>query len=283
MDITSLLGILLALVSFIGAFLLEGGSLGMLVVETAAIIVFGGTIAATILSYTMDEIKRMPYFFKKVFVNKDPDYKGALETLVNCADKARREGFLSLESQIEKIDNPFLARGLQMVTDGTSPELTKDMLELEIETYEEREKVGAEVFMAAGGFAPTMGIIGTVMGMITVLSNLSSPDELGSAIAVAFLATLYGIASANILWIPFAAKLKIRLKREVLLMEMIMEGVLSIQVGENPRLLREKLTTFLPLESLKEENPSKKDNVKPFPAPTSGGKPSDTTRKEARM
>jgi len=281
MDIASLLGLIIALVSLLGAFILEGGALGMLLVLTAALIVFGGTIAATVISYTLEDIKRVPYFAKKVFVNKEPDYNGVVDTLVFCADKARREGFLSLESQIDVIDNAFLARGLQMVTDGTSPELTRDMLEMEIDTFESREKLGVEMFMTAGGFAPTMGIIGTVMGMITVLSHLSNPDELGSAIAVAFLATLYGIASANILWIPFASKIKIRIKKEILLMEMILEGVLAIQVGENPRLLKEKLSIFLPPDAIQANTQPRKDNVKPFPVP--GQKPVESVRKEARM
>ncbi|HPT68626.1 MAG TPA: flagellar motor protein [Syntrophomonas sp.] len=283
MDITSLIGLVLAFVSLIGAFMLEGGTMGMLLVLTAAMIVFGGTFAATIVSFTLEDIKRVPYFAKKVFVNKDPDYRGVVETLVTCADKARREGFLSLESQIEGIDNKFLARGLQMVTDGTSPELTKDMLEMEIDSFETREKIGVEMFMTAGGFAPTMGIIGTVMGMVTVLSNLSNPEELGASIAVAFLATLYGIASANILWIPFASKIKIRIAREVLLMEMIMEGVLAIQVGENPRILREKLNIFLPPDTGKKKTALKKDNVKPFPNSNSDKKNAEPIRKEARM
>jgi len=283
MDIASLAGLLLALVSLLGAFLLEGGTLGALLVLTAAIIVFGGTIAATVISFTLDDIKRVPYFTKKVFVNKDPDYNGVLETLVTCADKARREGFLSLESQLGGIDNKFLARGLQMVTDGTSPELTKEMLEMEIDTYENREKVGVEMFMTAGGFGPTMGIIGTVMGMINVLSDLSSPDKLGASIAVAFLATLYGIASANILWIPFATKIKIRIKSEVLLMEMILEGVLSIQVGENPRVLREKLNIFLPPEASKKKAEPGRENVKAFPTPKTSPKTAEPGRKEVGM
>lgn len=248
MDIASIAGLLLAFISIISAFLLEGGTLGALLVLTAAMIVFGGTIGATVLSFPLEDLKRVPYFAKMVFVNKQIDYKNVLETLVTCADKARREGVLSLESQLQEIENQFMQHGLQMVIDGTAPELTQNILETEIEAFENNEKVGAELFMAAGGFAPTMGIIGTVMGMVHVLSNLSKPDELGAAIAVAFLATLYGISSANLLWIPFANKIKIKTKRETLLMEMILEGISSIQVGENPRVLREKLTIFLPPE-----------------------------------
>ncbi|HWQ74861.1 MAG TPA: flagellar motor protein [Syntrophomonas sp.] len=249
MDLATLIGLLLAVASIFGAFLLEGGSAGMLLVITAFLIVFGGTIGATLISFPLEDFKRIPYFFKMIFSHKPVNYNGALEILVTCADKARREGVLSLENYFDDIDNPFMLHGLQMVVDGTAPELTRKMLESEIDSYEYSENIGAEIFMTAGGFAPTMGIIGTVMGMITVLSNLSQPDELAAAIAVAFLATLYGIASANLLWIPFGTKIKIKIQREILLMEMILEGITSIQDGENPRILRDKLTTFLSLEA----------------------------------
>jgi chemotaxis protein MotA len=196
----------------------------------------------------MDELRTVPYFLKVVFADLKIDYLTSLNSLVETADKARREGLLSLESQLTEIDNPFLVRGLQLVIDGTDPELTRNMLEMEIEAYETKERVGYDIFMSAGGFAPTMGIIGTVMGLVHVLSNVSDPDKLGGAIAVAFLATLYGVASANVLWIPFATKIKGKSAKEVLLMELILEGILSIQAGENPRVIREKLMTFLPLE-----------------------------------
>ena len=221
----------------------------MLLVKTAAVIVFGGTFGAVILSFTMEEIKTVPYFLKVVFVERKIDYITVLDSLVETADKARREGLLSLESQLSEIDNPFLARGLQLVIDGTDPELTRNMLEMEIEAYENKEKVGHDIFMSAGGFAPTMGIIGTVMGLVHVLSNVSEPDKLGGAIAVAFLATLYGVASANVLWIPFATKIKGKAAKDVLLMELVLEGILSIQAGENPRVIREKLMTFLPSQT----------------------------------
>ncbi|MGI5921359.1 MAG: flagellar motor protein [Syntrophomonadaceae bacterium] len=246
MDIASLGGLLLGLGSLALAFIIEGGSMGMLWTKTAFLIVFGGTIGATILSFTPKELKTVPHFFKVVFDAKNIDYLTILDNLVDTADKARREGLLSLEGQLAQIDNPFLARGLQLVIDGTDPDLTRNMLEMEIEAYEKAEKVGADMFMTAGGFSPTMGIIGTVMGMVNVLSNLSNPDELGPAISVAFLATLYGIFSANLLWIPFGTKIKIKTAKEALLMELILEGILSIQAGENPRVIREKLLTFLP-------------------------------------
>ncbi len=167
----------------------------MLLVLTAGMIVFGGTIGVTIIGSNSEDLRRIPYLVKLVLVNKQADYQEVLELLVTSSDKARREGFLSLESFMQTVDNKFLARGLQMVIDGTDPQLTKNILEMEIDAFENNRKVGYEIFMTAGGYAPTMGIVGTVMGMVNVLSNLSNPEELGGSIAVAFLATLYGIAS----------------------------------------------------------------------------------------
>jgi len=246
MDLATLIGLLVGFGGLIGGFLLEGGHAGMLLVKTAAVIVFGGTIGATTISFTTEELKKVPYFLKKVFFIRKIDYFSAVESLADIANRARREGLLSLESYLDELDDKFMTRGLQLVIDGTDPELTKNMLEMEIEAFENRERVGHDIFITAGGFAPTMGIIGTVMGLVHVLSNVSEPDKLGGAIAVAFLATLYGVASANVLWIPFANKLKIKTEKEVLLMELVVEGILSIQAGENPRVIREKLLTFLP-------------------------------------
>lgn len=259
MDLTTLIGLVLGLGMLLSAFVIEGGALGALLILTAAMIVFGGTFGATIISYTMDELKKFPYFFKIVFTEKKVNYPEVLESLVDTADKARREGLLSLESQLATIENQFMARGLQLVIDGTDPDLTRSMLEMEIEAYEEGEKIGYEMLMTMGGFGPTMGIIGTVMGMVNVLANLTNPDELGPKISVAFMATLYGIASANLLWIPFATKIKVKTGRDILLMEMILEGILSIQAGENPRVIKEKLMTFLPADT--REVLSEQDNA----------------------
>jgi chemotaxis protein MotA len=260
MDITSIVGIVIGFGLLLLGFLEEGGSLSMLVVPSAFVIVFGGTIGATVMSFTLADLKKMPAIFKAVFTDKKVDYANVLESLVAIADSARREGLLSLEAKINDIENPFFARGLNLVIDGTDPELTRNMLEMEIQAYEDEQKVGAEIFMTAGGFGPTMGIIGTVMGMVSVLSNLSNPEELSASIAVAFLATLYGISSANLLWIPFGNKIKVKTKRELLLMEMILEGILSVQAGENPRVIREKLMTFLSEDIKKELNNKAEEN-----------------------
>lgn len=248
MDLTTLIGLLLGFGGLIGGFVMEGGHVGGLLVDTAAMIVFGGTFGAVAISFGFEELKTLPGFFKKIFTERKIDFAGSVETLVEIADKARREGLLSLESQLTEIDNEFLQRGLQLVIDGTDPELTRNMLEMEIEAHEKRERLGIDIFTAAGGFAPTMGIIGTVMGLVHVLSNLSSPDKLGPSIAVAFIATLYGVSSANLLWLPFANKIRVKGARQLILMDMILEGILSIQAGENPRVIKEKLMTFLPPE-----------------------------------
>ncbi|MEA4924140.1 MAG: flagellar motor protein [Syntrophomonadaceae bacterium] len=261
MDLATIGGVILAFAMLLGAFALEGGSMSMLLVGTAAMIVFGGTIGATVVSFPLEAIKKVPYFLKSVFKNDQIDFDGYLELLVKNADKARREGFLSLENQLDQIDDDFLVKGLQMVVDGADPEMTKSLMQMEIDVFEKNEMVGAQMFMTAGGFAPTMGIIGTVMGMVNVLSNLSNPDELGGAIAVAFLATLYGIASANLLWIPFANKIKNNTKKRVFLMEMMVEGIMSIQSGENPRILREKLKIYLPSETREELDTREKEKM----------------------
>ncbi len=246
MDLATLIGLLIGLGALIGGFLLEGGQGSMLVVKTAAIIVFGGTFGAVIVSFTVDELRQLPTAFKRIFVREEIDYILILDQIVDTADKARRGGLLSLENELAYIENDFFTRGLQLVIDGTDPELTRTMLDMEIEAFEKNEMVAADIFMAAGAYAPTMGIIGTVMGLIHVLSSIAEPDKIAGAVAVAFLAILYGVVSANLLWLPFGSKLRIKAEKKIYLMDLIVEGILSIQAGENPRVIREKLSTFLP-------------------------------------
>lgn len=252
MDLATIIGLIVGFGMIILAFVEEGGSLGSLMVLTAAMIVFGGTIGTILISFTLEEVKTLPKFFKMVFTEEHIDFLSMVESLVETADKARREGLLSLESQLGEMDNQFLKRGLQLVIDGTDPELTRSMLEMEIAAAESREKVGAEMFAQAGGYSPTMGIIGTVMGLVNVLGNLSDPGNLGPAIAVAFVATLYGVGFANLVWLPFGNKVKIKAAANASMMEMVLEGILSIQAGENPRVIKEKLMTFLPAHAREE-------------------------------
>lgn len=245
MDLASILGVVIALGGLCLAFVLEGGSLTSLLAPTAALIVFGGTIGATMVCFSMKDIKTIPTLLRIAFTERKSNVDETISTIVSFAEKARREGLLSLEQELTAIDNDFLKSGVQLVVDGTDPALVKDIMETEMAFEDQRHKIGSGIFEQAGGFGPTMGIIGTVMGLVRVLSNLSNPDELGPSIAVAFIATLYGVGSANILWLPIAAKLKLRNKQEALEKAIILEGVLSLQAGENPATVRDKLKAFL--------------------------------------
>ncbi|MDA8210561.1 MAG: flagellar motor protein [Clostridia bacterium] len=245
MDLASVLGVVIAIGSLLLAVVEEGGSIVALAAATAALIVFGGTIGATMVCFSMNDIKTVPKLLQIAFTERKSNVFETINIIVSFAEKARREGLLSLEQELTNIDNHFLRQGVQLVVDGTDPALVKDILETEMAFEDQRHKIGAGIFEQAGGFAPTMGIIGTVMGLVNVLSNLSNPEELGGAIAVAFIATLYGVASANILWLPISAKLKLRNKQEALEKAIILEGVLSLQAGENPATVRDKLKAFL--------------------------------------
>lgn len=166
--------------------------------------------------------------------------------LVELAQKARREGLLALEEDARNIDDPFLQKGLQLVVDGTEPEIVRAVLESEIAVWEEREKVGEQIFTAIGGYCPTMGIMGAVLGLMHALGQSDDPKKMAKAIAVAFVATLYGVGFANLVFLPLAGKLKVRVAEKRLLYELTLEGILAIQAGENPRLVAEKLSAYLP-------------------------------------
>ncbi|TYO95536.1 flagellar motor protein [Desulfallas thermosapovorans] len=245
MDLATILGFILGLGALLVGFTLEGGHIGALVQPSAALIVFGGTIGATMFSFSPGDFKALPQLIKLAMFNKPYDPTRTIEEIVAMAEEARREGLLYLENRLPEINDPYLRKGLQLVIDGTDPELVKKILEVEIYAIEERHGVGSSIFEVAGGYAPTMGIIGTVMGLVHVLGNMSDPDSLGPAIAVAFMATLYGVGSANVLWLPLAAKLSNISKKEILLKELMMEGIISLQAGYNPILIRERLVAYL--------------------------------------
>ena len=233
--------------SLVFAYWFEGGHLAGLLVLTAAIIVFGGTFGALGLSYPFSELKRLPGIIRVAFGGAQSEMIGQVFKFVDQASIARREGVLALERMIE--DDPDLDEltriGMRLVVDGVDPEVVREIMEAHVETVSERHTAGAEMLEAAGGFAPTMGIIGTVMGLVHVLGGLSDPGNLGPSIAVAFIATLYGVASANLLWLPLANKLKSldRLERHDLMLKA--EGVMLIAKGANPRIVEEKLRMYL--------------------------------------
>lgn len=245
MDITTVIGLVLGVMSLLGGFMAEGGHASSLLSPTAALIVFGGTFGAVALATPMEQLKELGKTLKIAFTFKPKDPMETINELVSLATTARREGILALEEKIETYDDEFFKNGIRLVVDGVDPDLVRSMLETELHFIEQRHEKGAQPLDQAGGFAPTMGIIGTVMGLVHVLGNLSNVDTLGPQIATAFIATLYGVASANVIYLPLATKLKNRSKQEVLIRELMIEGILSIQAGENPNILAQKLKAFL--------------------------------------
>lgn len=253
MDITTIIGIIAGLAALVGGYLWDGGHLEALFVPSALLIVVGGTIGAVIVSFPMARLKEIGKALSMAFKEPKRDQATTIEEIVDMATVARREGVLALEQRALEHPNPFLRDGLMMVVDGTDPELTRQILELEMDSRERHHEGWAKIFEAAGGFAPTMGIIGTVMGLIHVLGNLSDPEGLGPAIAVAFCATLYGVGTANVIYLPIASKIKIRSKEQIAEMELMLEGILALQAGENPQLIKKKLHSFLHQERKKSE------------------------------
>jgi chemotaxis protein MotA len=245
MDKTTLPGFILAMVALLGGALMEGTTPDKLLMLPAFIIVFGGTFGAAMISFPLEVTLALPKYFTILIKDVKHDLTHVVDTFVNLADRARREGLLALEQEAASLE-PFTRRGVQMVVDGSDPALVREILEADIEAMQARHKPGAGIFEAMGGYAPTMGIIGTVMGLVHVLENLSEPDKLGPLIASAFLATLYGIFFANALFLPFAAKLKSKSGEEAHLKQLVVEGVLAVQSGDNPRVVREKLDAYLP-------------------------------------
>ncbi len=226
--------------------MMEGVGPNVLLQISALLIIFGGTIGATMASYGMEGMKLIPALLKKALIADEFDQPAQVERLVGFADTARRDGLLALEGQLEQVDDDFTRKGMQLVVDGTDQDMVREILELEIEAMERRHKLGENVFRSASGFAPTMGVLGAVLGLIHAMSFLSQPAMLGPAIAVAFIATLLGVGSANVFFLPVATRLKMLSEIESELRSMTVEGVLAIQAGDNPRMVAEKLMSYIP-------------------------------------
>lgn len=242
----SLIGLILAVVLIIAGGLLEGVTPMMLYAHAPTLIIGGGTLGATMASFGMEGMKQIVPGYKKAFNAEPPDLGGQVERLVGFADTARRDGLLALEAQLPEVPDEFTRKGLQLVVDGTDADAVSDILELEIESMQARHKVGEDVFRAASGFAPTIGVLGTVISLVHVLGNLSDPDSLGPSISVAFIATLMGVGFANVVALPVATRLKQISGWEVQQRNMTIEGILAIQKGDNPRMVAEKLLTYVP-------------------------------------
>ncbi len=212
----------------------------------AMLIVLGGTLGATIMGTSFDAVKAIPMQYKRIFTPDSPDLNAKVAELVGYAEAARRDGLLALDEVTNTIEDPYTKKGLQLVVDGTDPDLVADILESENDAMRKRHAAAMQPFEKAGGYAPTMGIIGTVFGLIHVLGNLDQPETLGPMIAAAFIATLLGVASANVIFLPAGARLKQLSQEELHARALIVEGILSIQAGDNPRVVQEKLITFVP-------------------------------------
>jgi chemotaxis protein MotA len=245
MDVLTLIGIILAFVAIIGGNFLEGGHLGALLNGPAALIVLGGTLGACLLQTPMSAFKRAIQIFIWILFPPRIDLAGGIDRVVSWSLTARKEGLLGLESVADSEPDAYSRKGLQLLVDGAEPEAIRSILEVDFMTQESRDIQAAKVFESMGGYAPTVGIIGAVMGLIHVMGNLADPNQLGSGIAVAFVATIYGVASANLILLPVANKLKAVAIRQSRYREMLLEGLLSIAEGENPRSIELKLQGFM--------------------------------------
>ena len=245
MDKSSIGGIAVAVGGITLGLVLEGGRVSQILQPTAAIIVFGGTIGAVMLQFPMAVIVQAAKQLRNVFQERNSTAQQTVEQLVGYANHARRAGIVSLDDELEGIADPFLKRSLMLAVDGTEPEELRRMMESELAARAEEEDLVARVFESAGGFSPTIGIIGAVLGLIQVMQHLQNMEEVGKGIAVAFVATIYGVGAANLIFLPCAGKLKIRFRHLQVVREMTLEGVISILEGMNPHVLEGKLLGFL--------------------------------------
>lgn len=245
MDFFLLIGIVLGLVSVIVGMIVKGANVAVLINPAAAIIIFVGVAAAVVNSFPSSDIKRIPKIFGVLLRNKEYDLKTTITDIVNLANKARRDGLLSLEGAIQNLEDPFLKKGLEMVVDGIAAEQIQEIMENEIYGIEDRHRIGASIFKTAGTSSPTLGVLGAVIGLIGALGNLEDVEALGHMISAAFVATLYGIFFGYVLFIPFSARLTLKSEQEVQVMSIIVEGVLAIQAGQSPKSIEKKLYSLI--------------------------------------
>ncbi|WP_139492127.1 flagellar motor stator protein MotA [Brevibacillus dissolubilis] len=260
MEKSSYIGIVIALIAVIGGMALKGANPAALLNGAAFMIIFVGTAATLFIGFPMNEIKKFPKLIKIIFnETKLPDKRELIEQFMNWAGIARREGLLALENQADEIQDTFLRNGMKMIIDGGEPDFVRDVLEEEIAAIEERHQANALIFTQAGTYAPTLGVLGAVIGLIAALGNLSDIEKLGHSIAAAFVATLLGIFSGYVLWHPFANKLKRKSKQEIEIKKIMVEGLLSIQAGVSPTAIEQKLLVYIPVSQRNVEKPEAKE------------------------
>jgi len=245
MDAATPVGIVFALIAVITAMILDGGNPASLIAPSAMLLVIGGTVFVSLAGIRFKEVGKIVGALKSAIVAKSLSSEETVETLVRFADLARRDGVLALEEATKDLTDPFLISGIQLIIDGVDGEKIRTILEADIDAMRARHKAGAKFFKDMAGYAPTLGILGTVMGLIHVLANLSSPNTLGPAISAAFTATLWGVMTANVIWLPISNKLAHLAEQEHMAKLLIVDGALAIQSGSSPRLLEQQLLTYL--------------------------------------
>lgn len=245
MDLATLLGMIISF-GLVSVAIAGGGSFLLFVDAASILIVFGGTIGATLTHYPLSTALSVGKVIRKTLVGKTPSTTGILDQFMDFANRARREGILSLEPIINGLSDPYLKKGMQLTVDGLEPESIQAIMEAEINSVEGRHETGMDLLNAMGAYAPALGMIGTVIGLVQMLQSMSDPSSIGPAMAVALITTFYGAVLANLVFLPMVGKLKHRSKEEIMIMEMQMEGVLGISRGENPRIIEEKLSSFQP-------------------------------------
>jgi chemotaxis protein MotA len=246
MDPASIVGIVVAFAAVFVLIVLEGGSIGEMFLLPPLILIFGGTFGVALAGGLLKDFTGMFMAVKNAMLSKKSDSDALVESIVKLAERARREGLLALEDGMKDVENEFLRKGLQLAVDGTDQDELQDILEAEVEAKRKVDKLNAKILADMGAYAPTVGIVGTTLGLINALSNLSQPEKLGHLIAAAFVATLWGLLSANLMWLPLSAKVKRMSELEITEMEMVIAGIVNIQSGANPRLVAQKLRSLLP-------------------------------------
>jgi chemotaxis protein MotA len=253
-DPATLIGFVVSLVALLAFMVMEGSDPTSLLFLPAIVLVIVATFGAAMSGQTMDDLKKLPGWFKMgVMPAKVPPATDQIQTLVSLAEKARKEGLLALEAQVKAIEDPFLKRGLQMGIDGTDPEELRAVLESEIAAKKAEDKVAAKFMNAMGGYAPTIGIVGCIVGLMNVMANLNDPSSLGPMIASAFVATLWGVMAANFWFLPMGAKILRVSELQAAQMELLVEGITEIQAGTSPRAVRLKLNSLIPPSELAKE------------------------------
>ena len=246
MDLASIIGIVMGF-GFLLYGMMSGGGAEQLMLfwnTPSFLIVMGGTIAAVMVNYPMANVINTAKIVKHVFKNRSGDSTQMIGTMVSFAEKARREGLLALEEEVAKLEDPLMKKGIQLVIDGTEPDQVRNILEIELNFLEERHRLGKQIFDALATYAPAFGMIGTLIGLIQMLANLDDPSTIGGSMAIALITTMYGAILANLFFLPMAGKLSVKSDDELLLLHVMVEGIVSIQNGENPRIVQEKLTSF---------------------------------------